>query len=190
MLRNAIRDIFCEILKWPLKTRPQGSNRRGKSGGLAWRQGKQEEKITTVYEKLVSLFTVLFCFCFVTEFPKTKRRKYPNILCVIIRNSNWPFIPANDYNEMKLTIIVRWNEWPVRFEHNYTSSFRSILWDFCHLGFFPTYRLVFMLKPPDFPRLFEPREGCVVSYTLHIIIGFLNIHGVYMVFSIYIYVCI
>ena len=33
--------------------------------------GKQEEKITTEYEKLLSLL------CFVNEFPKTKRRKYP-----------------------------------------------------------------------------------------------------------------
>ena len=44
-----------------------------------------------------------------------------------MRNSNWPFIPANDYNEMKFTIIVSWNECPVRFAHNYTSSFRSKL---------------------------------------------------------------
>ena len=33
--------------------------------------GKLEEKITTEYEKLLSLL------CFVNEFPKTKRRKYP-----------------------------------------------------------------------------------------------------------------
>ena len=36
--------------------------------------GKREEKITTEYEKLVSL-------CFVDEFPKTKRRKYPQYTC-------------------------------------------------------------------------------------------------------------
>ena len=29
--------------------------------------------------------------------------------------------------KIKFTIIVRWNEWPVRFAHNYTASFRSIL---------------------------------------------------------------
>ena len=33
--------------------------------------GNREEKITTEYEKLLSLI------CFVNEFPKTKRRKYP-----------------------------------------------------------------------------------------------------------------
>ena len=33
--------------------------------------GKREEKITTEYENLVSVL------CFVNEFPKTKRRKYP-----------------------------------------------------------------------------------------------------------------
>ena len=33
--------------------------------------GKREEKITTEYEKLLSLL------CFVNEFPKTKLRKYP-----------------------------------------------------------------------------------------------------------------
>ena len=44
-----------------------------------------------------------------------------------MRNSNLPFIPANDYNEMKFIMIVRCNEWPVRFAHNYIASFRSIL---------------------------------------------------------------
>ena len=65
-----------------------GPNRRGKSGGLAWKQGgmweigrvsmktrryvgEREVKITTEYEKLLSLL------CFVNEFPKTKRKKYP-----------------------------------------------------------------------------------------------------------------
>ena len=33
--------------------------------------GNREEKITTEYEQLLSLI------CFVNEFPKTKRRKYP-----------------------------------------------------------------------------------------------------------------
>ena len=33
--------------------------------------GNREEKITAEYEKLLSLI------CFVNEFPKTKRRKYP-----------------------------------------------------------------------------------------------------------------
>ena len=60
--------------------------------------GKREEKITTEYEKLLSLL------CFVHEFPKTKRRKYPQYTsekgCVIMRNSNRPFIPANDYSEI------------------------------------------------------------------------------------------
>ena len=76
-----------------------------------------------------------------------------------MRNSNRPFIPVNDYNEMKFTIIVRWIEWPVRFAHNYTDSFRSILrvllpfscWEFIHV--FPHTAL---FNPPDFPRLFEP----------------------------------
>ena len=36
--------------------------------------GNREEQITTEYEKLVSLI------CFVNEFPKTKKGKYPNIL--------------------------------------------------------------------------------------------------------------
>ena len=48
--------------------------------------GKLEEQITTEYETLVSLS------CFVNEFPKTKRRKYPQYTseygCVIMRNSN------------------------------------------------------------------------------------------------------
>ena len=61
-----------------------------------WEFGR--EKITTEYEKRLSLI------CFVNEFPKTKRRKYPQYAseqgCVIMRNSNWPFIPANDYNEI------------------------------------------------------------------------------------------
>ena len=41
-----------------------------KKGGM-WEKGRN--KITTEYEKLVSLLG------FVNEFPKTKRRKYPNI---------------------------------------------------------------------------------------------------------------
>ena len=36
--------------------------------------GQREEKITAEYEKLLNLL------CFVNEFPKTKRQKYPNIL--------------------------------------------------------------------------------------------------------------
>ena len=51
--------------------------------------GKREEKVTTEYEKLVSLL------CFVNKFPRTKRRKYPQYTSeygsVIIRNSNWSF---------------------------------------------------------------------------------------------------
>ena len=83
---------------------------------------------------------------------------------MIMRNSSRPFIPANEYNEMKFTIIVRWNEWPVRFAHNYTASFRSILrvlspfsfWEF--ILTFSHIPPCFHAKPPDFPRLFEPRE--------------------------------
>ena len=44
-----------------------------------------------------------------------------------MRQSNLPFIPANDYSEFHLIIIVRWNKWPVGFAYNHISLFRSIL---------------------------------------------------------------
>ena len=44
-----------------------------------------------------------------------------------MRKSNRPFIPANDYSEFHLIIIVHWNERSVGIAHNYTSLFRSIL---------------------------------------------------------------
>ena len=39
------------------------------------------------------------------NFQKLNSESTPNILlnkadCVIMRDSNWPFIPANDYNEI------------------------------------------------------------------------------------------
>ena len=40
--------------------------------------------------------------------------------------SDRPFIPVNDYDEF-ISLIVRWNEWPVGFGHNYTALLRSIL---------------------------------------------------------------
>ena len=61
----------------------RGSNRRGKSGGLAWKQGGMWENVN--------------------DFPNTKRRKYPQYTewgCVSMRKSNRPFIPANDYSEL------------------------------------------------------------------------------------------
>ena len=92
-------------------THSRGSNRRGKSAGLAWKQGGMWENVN--------------------EFPKTKRRKYPQYTsewgCVIMCTSNLPFIPASDYSEFHFIIIVRWNEWPVGIAHNYTTLFRSIL---------------------------------------------------------------
>ena len=60
-----------------------GPIRRGKLGGLARKQGDMRENVN--------------------EFPKTKRRKYPQYTsewgCVIMCKSNWPFISANDYSE-------------------------------------------------------------------------------------------
>ena len=65
---------------------PRGSNKRVKSGGLAWKQGG----MSIMWEN-------------VDEFPKTKRRKYPQYTSewgyVIMRKSNRPFIPANDYSD-------------------------------------------------------------------------------------------
>ena len=60
-----------------LKVMPdtRGPIRRGKSGGLTYKQGGmwkiERTKITTEYEKQLHLL------CFVDEFPITKRRKYP-----------------------------------------------------------------------------------------------------------------
>ena len=82
-----------------------------------------------------------------------------------MRNCNRPFIPANDYNEINdITILVRWNEWPVRFAHNYTALFRRILGYFRRLvcGISLTFSHIppcFHANPPDFPRLFEPHEN-------------------------------
>ena len=60
-----------------------GSNRRGKSGGLAWKQSGMWEKVN--------------------EFPKAKWRKYPQYTSewwyVIMCKSNRSFIPVNDYSE-------------------------------------------------------------------------------------------
>ena len=60
-----------------------GPTRRGKSGGLAWKQGGMWENVN--------------------EFPKTKPRKYPHYIsergCVSMRKSNQSFIPANDYSD-------------------------------------------------------------------------------------------
>ena len=44
-----------------------------------------------------------------------------------MHKSNWSFIPANDYSEFHLIIVVRWNEWPVGIAHNCTALCRSIL---------------------------------------------------------------
>ena len=67
----------------------------------------------------------------VNEFPTIKRRKYPQYTsecgCVVMRKSNMPFIPENDYSEFHFIIFVLWNEWPVGFVHNHTAVFRSIL---------------------------------------------------------------
>ena len=64
-------------------TDTRGPIRRGKSGGLAWKQGSMWENVN--------------------EFPKTKRWKYPQYTsewgCVIMCKSNRPFIPANDYSK-------------------------------------------------------------------------------------------
>ena len=61
----------------------RGSNRHGKLGVLAWKQGGMWENVN--------------------EFPKTKRRNYSQYAsewwCVIMCKSKRPFIPANDYSE-------------------------------------------------------------------------------------------
>ena len=61
----------------------RGSNRRGKLGGIAWKQGGMLENVH--------------------EFTQTKRRKYPQYtsewVCVIMCKSNRSFIPANDNSE-------------------------------------------------------------------------------------------
>ena len=57
-------------------------------------------RIKNDFAKLMSL---LSC---VNEFPKTKRRKYPQYTSelgrVIMRNSKRPFIPANDYGSSRV----------------------------------------------------------------------------------------
>ena len=43
-----------------------------------------------------------------------------------MRKSNRPLIPANDYSEFHLILIVQYNKWPVEIAHNYTALFRSM----------------------------------------------------------------
>ena len=79
-----------------------------------------------------------------------------------MRNSNWPFIPANDYNEINsLSSFPGMND---RFDlhiithhHSkiYCGYFRRLV--FGNSLTFSHIPLCFHAKPPDFPRLFEPR---------------------------------
>ena len=145
--------VHCSYLKWNNATGPNQTWEIGRVSMITRRYvGKREGKITMEYEKLLSLL------CFVNEFPKTKQRKYQYTSeqgCVIMRKCNRPFIPANDYNEIK-------------FVHNYTASFRSILrvlwqfsfWEFITFSHIPP---CFHAKPPDSPRLIGPREYEKVS---------------------------
>ena len=77
--------LWRDLVSWSMHPGFQytASNRRGKSGGLAWKQSGMWE--------------------YVNKFPKTKRRKYPQYTsewgCVIMCKSNRPFSPANDYSE-------------------------------------------------------------------------------------------
>ena len=67
------------------------SNRRGKLGGLAWKKSGMWEKVN--------------------EFPKTKRRKYPQYTsewwCVIMCKANLSLIPAKDYSEFYFRLELR-----------------------------------------------------------------------------------
>ena len=88
--------------------------------------------------------------CFVNEFLKNKRRSNPNILLnkdVIIHNYKRLFIPTNDYIEMKITIIVRWNERTVRFRKITQRHSEVYAGTFMHSRF-PTYLLVFIINLP------------------------------------------
>ena len=96
----------------------RGSNRRGKSGALAWKQGGMWENVNA--------------------FPTTEGRKYSQYTsewgCVIMRKSNGHSFQRT-YSEFHSIIIVRWNEWLIGIYSAMILSSR-----------FPTYRLVFMLR--------------------------------------------
>ena len=89
-----------------------------------------------------------------------------------MRNSNRPFIPVNDYNE----INVCWNEWPVRFakvrsatrvsssdptrvKSNYTCIYQFILRFYGKSN----AALVFMLNIPIGPRVYTETHYTVNS---------------------------
>ena len=85
-----------------------------------------------------------------------------------MRNSNRPFIPANDYNAMQFTksfagINVRFDLRIITQRHPHSEVYcgyirRLILGNVLTFSHIPP---CFHAKPPDFPRLFEPRDrGC------------------------------
>ena len=72
-----------------------------------------------------------------------------------MRNSNWSFTPANDYNEINsLELFAGMND---RFDLHIITQPHSEVYCGYFRGLVFGNSLRFHAKPPNFPRLFDPR---------------------------------